>query len=487
MVAKEPEWRSGRGRTVRRLIPFVILLCLGVSNLVGVSWGTLVPEARAATATPMGFNLSSPYDLSSSESTMPTFYWGYSSSDATYTLEISKSAGFTKDVIDQAGLTSTSYSLTTALSPGVVYYWRVEAQNAGGAVYAANGPFEFSAPIVAGSGLPGSLAITPDGTRALVALSSNGKVKDISLTSHRVLNTIVVGSYPAGVAIRSDGLEAVVANSLGSTGHGVSVLDLTNDTVKSTISVPCASTTLYDVAYTPDGSQIVLPDLDSSCTVDGLRVITVATQSQSFIDLGLGSSDTTEGVAVMPNGDSALVTLGLLGASIRRVNLGSQAVSTISTVTATAGSTGASFGVAVTPDSTQAVVSSGESDTLKRIDLATNSVVKDTAFSSNQSFHNVAITPDGNYAVVVGDFSTGLLSLKTDSIVVQYPDGGSNVAISPDGTRAYISAYDGSNTVLRVIALPVSSGTSSPNTSGDDTNSLLLQLIIQLKTQGALP
>lgn len=426
---------------MRRLNLYFILLGLSVGNPMGIFSGTLFSEVMAAA--PTSFNLSSPTNLSSSESTAPTFSWGNSSSDATYTLEVSADPRFgSTDVVNQIGLTSTSYSLTAPLSAGVIYYWRVKAVNADGEVLAANGPFVFSAPIVAGSGTAGSLAVTPDGTRVLVALyGSSGGVADISLVNHAVTQTITVGKNPSGVSIRYDGLEAAVTNSIG---QSISILNLSNDTVKATIQVPCASTTLYDIAYTPDGSNIVLPDLGSNCISNVVRVIAMPAQTQT--EVPLGSSDYGEGIAVSPNGNGGLVTIGLLGNHVDWINGSTHAVTEIP-------NTSASFGVAITPDSSQAVVTSGQSDTVKRIDLTTNSVVGTVAFDSNQQFHNVAITPDSNYAVVVGDFATALISLKTDSVVTQYPDGGIDAAVSPDGKFAYISAYDGSNAVLRVMSL----------------------------------
>jgi DNA-binding beta-propeller fold protein YncE len=396
-----------------------------------------------AGTTPSAFSLLSPLNRSASESTTTVFSWDYSSSDATYTLEVATAPGFgATNVVTHAGLSAPSYTLLAPLSPGVVYFWRVTASNSGGTLQAANGPFEFSAPIVVGSGTPGSLAVTPDGSRVLVARgnSNSGYLADISLAGHAVTQAIAVGNGPAGVSIRSDGQEAVVANAIG---HSISVVNLINDTVKATIAVPCVATTLYDLAYTPDGTRIVFPDLSSSCTTEGLRMIVLATQAQSFVNIvGAG-----QGVAVMPNGDSVLNTRGILGTTIRRMNLASSAVATIS-------NTSSSFGVAVTPDSRQALVAAGEGDTIKRIDLATNSVVGVTNFGSNQNYHSVAITPDGSQAVVVGDFATALISLTNDTVVTQYPVGGGNVVISPDGKFAYISAADdGGNVLLKVIRI----------------------------------
>lgn len=265
---------------------------------------------------------------------------------------------------------------------------------------------------------------------------------DVSLAGHRVTQSIPVGSFPKGVAIRSDGLEAAVAHLDGS----VRILNLTNDSVKTIILDHCFANG-PDIAYTQNGLGVILPTMGVDCISPGLVWfdVAVANPPRNWTYLNVYG----QGVAAMPNGDSALLTAGVLGTSIRRIHL------TPILGTVTIPNTSSSFGVAVAPDSSQAVVTSAQGDTVKRINLPTNTVTATIPFESNQSYHNVAITPDGSQAIVVGDFTTALISIKNDSIVMTYPDGGSNVAISPDGRFAYISAYASGNVVLvKVIRIP---------------------------------
>src|ERR1035437_929681 len=70
--------------------------------------------AHAAGAAPIAFSLQSPVNRSASESTTTDFSWGYSSYDATYTIEVATDAGFgAANVVNNSGLTTTSYTLPT--------------------------------------------------------------------------------------------------------------------------------------------------------------------------------------------------------------------------------------------------------------------------------------------------------------------------------------------------------------------------------------
>lgn len=128
------------------------------------------------------------------------------------------------------------------------------------------------------------------------------------------------------------------------------------------------------------------------------------------------------------------------------MNLSTNALTTIPNVSS-------SFGIASTPDGASALVSSGQSDTIKRISLSTNTVTATFPYGSNQDAHNVAITPDGTIAVVVGDFDIGILSLVTNTLITTYPGGGNSVAITPDGETALITSSSGGGTV-KAIEIP---------------------------------
>jgi len=76
--------------------------------------------------------LTSPGDGAPGVSTTPVFTWNPSAGASSYHLQVSTSSSFIGLIVDQAGITATSYS-SAILSSNTVHYWRVNASNAGGA------------------------------------------------------------------------------------------------------------------------------------------------------------------------------------------------------------------------------------------------------------------------------------------------------------------------------------------------------------------
>lgn len=199
---------------------------------------------------------------------------------------------------------------------------------------------------------------------------------------------------------------------------------------------------MYDITTTPDSASAVTTMLSSSCTSNTLGVVALASASLTTtfpitpISAGLG--------ALTPDGKDALLSLGILGTSIQRVSLSNGAVTTIS-------STSVSLGIAVRPDGGEALVVSGDGDTVNRVSLSSNTVTGAIDYAGNQDSHNVAITPDGSHAVVVGSFNVGLLSLAgAGSVVCKWSGGGRSVAITPNPARALVTLSD----KLRIFTLP---------------------------------
>lgn len=80
-------------------------------------------------ATPAATSLSSPANGAIDMGYAPTLVWNGQIEASDYTIEIATDAAMTNLVGSAAGLTGTSYNVTTALSPQTVYYWRVRTSN----------------------------------------------------------------------------------------------------------------------------------------------------------------------------------------------------------------------------------------------------------------------------------------------------------------------------------------------------------------------
>jgi subtilisin family serine protease len=75
--------------------------------------------------------LSAPADGATGVSTSPTLSWNAASGATSYGVQVSTDAGFASLVVDRTGLTGTSTAVT-GLAANTLYYWRVNASNAGG-------------------------------------------------------------------------------------------------------------------------------------------------------------------------------------------------------------------------------------------------------------------------------------------------------------------------------------------------------------------
>ncbi len=396
---------------------------------------------------PAAFSLLSPVQGSSSQPLTPTLTWQPAAGATAYAVEIATTTAFGTADAYQSVLDGTAVGVTIpagVLLPGVVYYWRVSAENGAAYTIASEAPQWFSIPyhVVGAHGL----AATADGTELLVASDVNdGDIDLIDLTTHMSAGIAThVHSRPVGLAISPDDLHALVTLSSNAADgvNGVALIDLVHNTLEGGVEDPCVATTLTDVAYFPSGAA-AMPDLSGDCAAMGLTTFTPDLDNPQFTFTDFHDTSDPYGLAISPSGSFALVTMELDN-RLYRVNFGVSLTNLMLSAPAA--------GVAITPDGTTAVVAE---NTLDVVDLDTGTV---TPLQLQQDvpgtdFHNVAITPDGEVAGVVGIGSIQFVSLLTGQVLAAYPatDAG-NIALSPDGALAYVSDPVGG--LVRVLPVP---------------------------------
>ncbi|MFL5307981.1 MAG: WD40 repeat domain-containing protein [Polyangia bacterium] len=419
----------------------------GGTGTGGFGTGGTVATGGVGGGSPAPFALISPVQGSSAQSGTPTLSWQPSSGAASYAVEVATSVRFGNDDVFQNILDAPATSVLVpagTLLPGVVYYWRVSAENGANYTIATGAPQWFSIPYhVAGAH---GLAATSDGTELLVASDVNdGAIDVVDLTTHTV-GAIPTGvhSHAVGLAISPDGLHALVTLlSNGADGvNGVALVDLLTNTLEGGVEDPCIATTLTDVAYFPNGAA-AMPDLGGDCAAMGLTAFTPDLDNPQFTFTNFHDTSDPYGLAISPSGAFALVTMAL-DSRVYRVQFGVS----LTNITLSA----PAAGIAITADGTTAVIAE---NSLDLVDLVTGAV---TPLALDQDvpgtdFHNVAVTPDDEVAAVVGTASIQFISLLTGQVLAAYPatDAG-NIALSPDGTLAYVSDTAGSR--VRVLPVP---------------------------------
>ena len=271
----------------------------------------------------------------------------------------------------------------------------------------------------------------------------SGTVSVIDTTNNTVVASIPVGIFPSGVAITPDGTRVYVTNIFNS----ISVIDASTKSVVATIPSGQFPT---GIAITPDGTRAYV--VNQFLTNQGNNTVSVIdTMTNTIvatISVGLGPSQ----IAITPDGTRAYVP-----------DQQDSIISVIDTATNTVYDhsghryCGNSHYARWNP----AYVTSPGGGTVSVIDTATNTVAATISLGTNLNPFGVAITPDGTRAYVTISFPNNFVSVidtATNTVVATIPVGvaPSGIAITPDGTRAYVT-NSGSDTVSVIDTRPAPS------------------------------
>lgn len=317
---------------------------------------------------------------------------------------------------------------------------------------------------------PAGLAITPNGRFAYVANNNNDgipggdSVSVLDLKNNRLLTTITDASFnqPYTVTINTAGTRAYVSNSAGST---ITIIAIPSNIVIGTITGFDGPSGMViapagNIAYVNNyGGPILGSGFGTTVSIVSLVTNTII----GTITVGQAPA----ALAISPNGKFVY--------SINYVdgNPGTGTMSIIrtsdNTVINTIPGFSGPFAIAITPDGNYAYVTNFGSNnffpygtTASVVNLKNNTVSSTIQLSTQPS--GIAITPNGRLAYVSnyntlyfgpnftqltpGKGTVNIIDTCTNKVICSAivvgpsPDA---IAISPDGTRAYVTNYSGNS------------------------------------------
>ncbi len=186
---------------------------------------------------------------------------------------------------------------------------------------------------------PVALAVFAKGTRALTANQTSGTVSLIDITARKVLDEIVTGEKPAGVAVSPDGTEAVVTHWWG---YDAAILKIEHDRL--------AIAGRIDVGAEP------------------------------------------RGVVYDSSGKSAYIAVGVFD-EVVKIDTSGKKVAKRAKVSREPRS------LALTPDGKTLVVANARSQNVSMVDLDSFARIRDIDISGD-NLRQIAVSPDGKYAVL---------------------------------------------------------------------------------------
>lgn len=291
---------------------------------------------------------------------------------------------------------------------------------------------------------PRGVAVTPDGTKAVVAhFAAVATVSEVDVVNSMIVDTINIGVDLDGpISINTAGTKAVVAvqnacrvvnldthavsaalstasvNQLLTTANGLyalavgfrgSLIDYASETVVKELN-NVVSTAIG--AVSPAG-----PRAGMVANTFGEDMLVVNTNGAAgFIEGVLPSGPAPEGdkartAALSPDGAKAVVA-SILSDNVSVVDVGSSTVDAI----AAAGNRPAE--VEITPDGTKAVIANLDSDFVSVMNVATHQVTNVTISTRGSE---VEISPDGHYAYIAVVLNDGVWRVDLNTLSVAGP------------------------------------------------------------------
>jgi len=270
----------------------------------------------------------------------------------------------------------------------------------------------------------------------------------------KVIATINGGINPAGIAITPNNKYAYVANNNNygiENGDSVSVLNLENNTLKTTIHHPSFNEP-YTVTINQAGTRAYVTNSNSTT----ITIIDIKTNNVIGI---IGGFDGPSGMVITPNGTQAYVNnyggpegVGSgNGTTLRIVNLNTNTIVGAPIMVGLAPAA-----LAISPNGKQVYVANYGNGTMGNgsvaiIDTNTNMLVQ--TIPGFFGPFAIAITPNGKYAYVTNFGSNNfepigttvsIIDLKTNNIkkIINLGIQPSGIAINPRDHFAYVTNYN---------------------------------------------
>jgi YVTN family beta-propeller protein len=322
-----------------------------------------------------------------------------------------------------------------------------------------------SYPSVGTTGIATSFTdVNPSGAETPQIYLGNGELKTVhtinsSTNAVTSITTGTIGTEPNGMAVTPDGTKIVVAEGAA---HQVQIITVASRTVASTVAIP----EVAGVKSRPD-AVTVTPNGLTAYVVDGatklVYPITIATGTRGAAII-VGSQGDPGAIVATPNGEKVYVA-NYASHTVSAISTSSNTVA--ATVTIGAGETGKPIALAATPNSAHVYVADQGNSKIADIATASNTVtatitvgsMADANIAAGGDPNILAVTPDGAKLYVASYTGHGVQDIATatdtvTSTITLFESATANpnaLALTPNGCQLYV--HDHAHNLVDVVTV----------------------------------
>ncbi len=354
-----------------------------------------------------------------------------------------------------------------------------------------------TSPLIAALGLDSIVGTSPPVNRAATQAASATVTQSAgpppTTPTASLVDSVAVSGLPGGIAVSPDGGAVYVAGLVPGSGGTVDVIDGATDEVTTTIPLG-SDMTPVGAAVSPDGQRLYVVTYEPQTAGMPGSVLVIDTASNTVVGNPIPVGSYATSALISPDGHHLYVG-GLTPGSADSPGVPGVSVldTTTNTVTGSIPTTTPPTFMAISPDGANLYVadihadSSGVSPVIKVVNTASNTVTQTISVDGQVALGGLAISPDNSrlYALVLADSQNTSLDVAVidttsgatvDTIAgvapVSFLGAGPGIALSGDGSRLYVPSVDSATyqasinvidtAVGAVVGEPVSLGTVQP-------------------------
>lgn len=288
---------------------------------------------------------------------------------------------------------------------------------------------------------PDAVAITPNGLTAYVVDGANKLVYPVTIPSGTLGTGIAVGTQgdPGAIIVTPNGESVYVSNY---SSHNVSVIATSSNTVTATVTIGAGETGKpIALAVTPNSAHVYVADQGNSQIDDvatSSNTITKTIAVGSMVDANVAGGGNPNILAVTPDG-SKLYVASYTGHGVEDIATSTDTVT--STITLFESATANPNALALTPNGCQLYVHEHAHNVVDAITVASDAVAAHPLVGATGDPTGISVTPDSAHVYVAnkGAPSVSVIATATNAVSSTLAEGA--VGKAPIGVLATPSPY----------------------------------------------